>query len=199
MPWPSQNPIRRDHFKTVSGYGGEKNYEYEARALVVMGSDTVSYPGELSPSWLNLAHDLLSPGYRAAMSSLTKLDLTSAPIEINVFHYGPGANLGPHLDLSDKVVTHVFYFNKSWNKADGGCLSILNSANPADIHVEVEPIVGSSAVLVRSEQSWHAVSPVARNCHHSRRSVTVTFYRPGSPSSMWPPGDTTPLHRYEWS
>jgi hypothetical protein len=49
---------------------------------------------------------------------------------------------------------------------------------------------------VRSDNSWHAVSPVVRDSPISRRSVTVTFYRPGSLSSMWPAGDTTPLHRY---
>jgi hypothetical protein len=26
--------------------------------------------------------------------------------------------------------------------------------------------------------------------------MTITFYRPGSVSTMWPPGDATPLHAY---
>src|SRR5262249_6988027 len=30
----------------------------------------------------------------------------------------------------------------------------------------------------------------------SRRSMTVTFYRPGSISTMWPPGDAASLHSY---
>ena len=93
-------------------------------------------------------------------------------------------------------MTHVLYFNRSWNSADGGCLSILRSADPADLVAEIPPIVGNSSVLVRSDNSWHAVSRVAKNSASSRRSVTVTFYPPGSVSSMWPPGDTTPLHRY---
>ena len=37
----------RDHFKTISYYG-ERDYEYEARALIAMGTDTVSHPEELS-------------------------------------------------------------------------------------------------------------------------------------------------------
>jgi len=185
----------RDHFKTVLYYG-ERDYEYEARALIGMGASEISHPEELSEAWLALAHDLLSPGYRTSMSLLTGLDLTIAPMEVNVFHYGPGANLGPHPDLEDKLVTHVLYFNNRWNKSDGGCLNILGSADPSDIAAEIEPIIGNSSVVVRSEKSWHAVSRVANSALSSRRSLTVTFYREGSVSTMWPPGDSTPLHRF---
>ena len=61
------------------------------------------------------------------MTRLTGCDLATVPMEVNVFHYGPGAWLGPHVDLEDKIVTHVLYFNTEWNAADGGCLSILRS------------------------------------------------------------------------
>ena len=185
-----------DHFKLVSSYGGEKDYEYEARALIGMGADVASYSEELSDSWRALARDLLSPGYRSAMSTLTGYDLAHAPMEVNVFHYGPGASLGAHPDLPDKLVTHVLYFNRSWNPADGGCLSILRSPNPADMAAEIVPVVGNSAVIVRSDNSWHAVSRVVSDSASSRRSVTVTFYRPGSISTMWPPNEQASLHRY---
>jgi hypothetical protein len=188
-----------DHFKTVAAYGGEKDYEYEARELIAMGAHAISYPEQLGEAWSGLAHDLLSPAYRAAMSSLTGCDLSTALLEVNVFHYGPGASLGAHPDLADKIVTHVIYFNRSWNKEDGGCLTILRSADPTDIAAEVAPVAGTSAVLVRSENSWHAVSRVVTGCRLSRRSLTATFYRPGSVSTMWPPGETTPLHSYDAS
>jgi hypothetical protein len=55
---------------------------------------------------------------------------------------------------------------------------------------------GNSVVLVRSEQSWHAVSRVVSDCRASRRSVTVPFYSPGSVSTMWPPGTRSRLHQY---
>ncbi len=119
-----------------------------------------------------------------------------APMEVNVFHYGPGASLGPHRDLPEKLVTHVLYLNNSWNRPDGGCLSILRSADPTDLAAEIPPIVGHSAVLVRSENSSHAVSRVVNDSASSRRSVTVTFYRPASVSTMWPPDDVTSLHHY---
>ena len=42
----------------------------------------------------------------------------------------------------------------------------------------------------------HAVSRVVDGSETSRRSVTVTFYKPGSVSTMWPPGEEPALHPY---
>ncbi len=187
----------RDHFKTVRGNDGEKSYVYEARSLIGLGADTPTHAEALSPAWQQLAQDLLSPAYRAAMSKLTGRALAEAPIEVNVFHYTPGSWLGPHLDLKDKIVTHVLYFNRSWNKADGGCLTILKSSNIGDVVTEIAPLLGNSSILVRSDKSWHAVSRVVDTCRRSRRSLTVTFYHPGALSTMWPEGDATPLHNYD--
>jgi lipopolysaccharide transport system ATP-binding protein len=187
----------RDHFKLVSGYGGEKDYAYEARSLIGMSASAISYPDRLSHVWRRFGEDLLSPEYRASLSELTGCDLSAAPMEVNVFHYGPGCSLGAHSDLKDKVLTHVLYFNTSWNSADGGCLRILRSKDSTEPVAEILPIVGQSAVIVRSDNSWHAVSPVVSNSALSRRSITVTFYRRGSASSMWSAGDTGNLHDYE--
>lgn len=187
----------RDHFKTVTGYDGEKGYVYEARSLIHMGAGEASHAADLSDAWRRLAADLLSTSYRRAMTRLTGCDLEAAPCEVNLFHYGPGAWLGPHVDLKDKIATHILYFNQEWDMADGGCLTILRSSDMSDAFAEIAPIVGRSAVVVRSDRSWHAVSRVREGCRRSRRSMTVTFYHPGSVSTMWPPGDATPLHGFE--
>jgi len=185
-----------DHFKLVTRYDAERQYEYEARALIGMGERSVAYPGDLSGVWQKLAKELLSADYRQSMTALTGRDLSRAPMEVNVFHYGPGGCMDAHRDLPDKIVTHVLYFNRSWQASDGGCLRILRSSDPNDLAAEIPPLAGYSSIIVRSENSWHAVSQVACQALVSRRSVTVTFYQPGAVSTMWPPGDTTPLHRY---
>jgi hypothetical protein len=187
----------RDGYKTVKGYDGEKGYAYEARALIHMGAGAPAHVAGLSAVWRQLAEDLLAPGYRAALTRLLRRDLGSLPMEVNVFRYPPRAWLGPHVDLKDKLITHVFYFNEVWHEGQGGCLNVLRSPDMADSAATVPPLVGHSALLVRSEHSWHAVSPVVDDCSQSRLSMTVTFYRPGSVSTMWPPGDTTPLHDCE--
>ena len=186
----------RDHFKTVKGYDGEKGYEYEARSLVMMGASVASRTEFLSPSCRRLADDMLSASDREAMSRLTGMDLRELPLEINVFHYGRSAWLGPHVDLQDKLVTHVLYFNDAWEERDGGCLTVLRSPDMNDAERVILPLIGNSVVLVRSQDSWHAVSRVRDDCHVSRRSMAITFYRPGSPSTMWPAGDTAKLHTY---
>ena len=186
----------RDHFKTVKGYDGEKGYEYEARSLVHMGADKPTQAQSLSVVWRQLAEELLSPAYRESMSQFTGVDLSGLPMEASVFHYGRSAWLGPHVDLEDKIVTHVLYFNESWNEEDGGCLTILGSGDMDHVVKTIPPVIGNSAVLVRSNNSWHAVTCVVETCRVSRRSVAITFYRPGSPSTMWPAGDNTTLHNY---
>jgi Rps23 Pro-64 3,4-dihydroxylase Tpa1-like proline 4-hydroxylase len=161
-----------------------------------MGADKPTQAQSLSDSWRRLAEDLLSPSYRDALSQFTGVDLSTLPLEANAFHYGRSAWLGPHVDLADKIVTHVLYFNDSWSESDGGCLTILGSGDMAHVVKTIPPVIGNSSVLVRSTNSWHAVTRVVDTCRISRRSVAVTFYRPGSPSTMWPAGDTTPLHNY---
>ncbi len=185
-----------DRFKRIESRGGEKDYAYHGRSLIGMGGTSPEHPERLSGAWRKLAGDLLAPGYREAMSLLIERDLSDALLEVNVMHYGPGSELGPHKDLPEKLVTHVLYFNRTWAEQDGGCLSILRSRDPADVVTRILPVVGNSAVIVRSDDSWHAVDPVVADSRLSRRSVTVTFHQPGSVSSMWVPGDQSPLIEY---
>jgi len=185
-----------DKFKKVAGYDGEKGYEYFARSLIHMGAEQPSHEAGLSESWRELAYDLLSPAYRKAMSRLTGRDLSEAPLEVNVIHYGPNCWLGPHVDLKEKIVSHILYFNQSWNRADGGYLEVLGASDPSAVLAETMPLVGNSAVLVRSDNSWHAVARVAPGCRLSRRSLNVIFHAPASISTMWPPGDRAELSDY---
>jgi hypothetical protein len=186
-----------DHFKRLADYDGEKEFAYEIRCLIRMGEQSASRENKLSSVWRALANDFLSPAYRKAMSSLTGLDLSTAPLEVNVFHYPPGGSHGAHPDHRNKIVTQLMYFNESWNDDDGGCLTILRSADPDDVARTVSPLAGNSAILVRSDDSWHAVSRVAKGSHFSRRSLTATFYRPGCVSTVWPSWDHALLGRWQ--
>ncbi|MDQ6795909.1 MAG: 2OG-Fe(II) oxygenase [Chloroflexota bacterium] len=174
-----------DHYRVVNGRD-EKVYRYDARPFIRFGTSEVRFPERLSPEWRALGADLGSAAYRRALGTLVGLDLQDLPVEVNLFHYGPRSLLDPHPDLPDKVVTHVLYFNDSWDREDGGCLRILRSSDDADFAKEILPLVGSSAVLVRSDNSWHSVPAVRPDVDRSRRSMTVTFYRPGSSSIIFP-------------
>jgi Rps23 Pro-64 3,4-dihydroxylase Tpa1-like proline 4-hydroxylase len=186
-----------DKFKRVTGHDGEKGYEYFSRSLIHMGASQPSHEEGLSPAWARLAHQLLSPAYREAMSRLTGLDLSAAPLEVNVIHYGPNCWLGPHVDLKEKILTQVLYFNETWRRDHGGYLNILNSSEATAVAGEILPLVGNSAVLVRSRDSWHSVARVAEGCTSSRRSVNVIFHSPGAVSTMWPAGENPKLSPYK--
>jgi hypothetical protein len=67
----------------------------------------------------------------------------------------------------------------------GGCLQILRSHDPRDVVAELPPKLGTASVLVRSERSWHAVSPVTRGARSPRRSLAVTWFRAGAVSPAW--------------
>lgn len=185
-----------DHCKTVIGNDGEKTYYYDARCLIPMAEQRLAFPEQLSAAWHKLGQTLLSPAYRQAMSMLTGYDLEKIPMEANLYHYPEGAHQGPHCDLPAKLAVHVLYFNQAWNPVDGGCLAILNSRNINDVASEVLPVVGNSAVFVRSPHSWHAVQTIKSSAPISRRSLVVTFYKPGSVSTLWPPHEEPALHTY---
>ncbi|MDB5575199.1 MAG: oxidoreductase [Bradyrhizobium sp.] len=181
-----------DHFKRVADHAGEKKHEYQVRSLIRMSAQSISNERQLSSAWQALAHDFLSQAYRSAMSKLIGVDLSDAHLEVNVFHYPPGGIHGAHTDHRDKIVTHVLYFNESWNDDDGGCLLILKSSDVREIVTRISPLVGNSVVLVRSDDSWHAVSHVVPTCQLSRRSLTATFFHPGRVSTtVWPRWDQT--------
>lgn len=109
-------------------------------------------------------------------------------MEASVWRWGPGAQLGPHLDLPSKMVTQVFYFTVGWDAAWGGCLRVLRSHDPGSTVEELVPRLGSSSVIVRSDRSWHSVSPVTTATAIPRLSLIVTWFVPGSTSPVWEVG-----------
>jgi SM-20-related protein len=175
-----------DRFWTIAGDDGEKSYTYDARPLVTLGSGRPAPVGRLAPEWEQVADDLLSLDYRKALGTLIGQSLDGALMEASVWRWGRAAQLGPHLDLPAKVVTQVFYFNDPrWEPAWGGCLRILRSRDREDTLYEIPPVLGSASVLVRSDRSWHSVTPVRSEAPEGRRSLIITWFHPGSTSPVW--------------
>jgi hypothetical protein len=186
-----------DHYMTVPVDDVESPYAYEARSFIKLGATTVSYAERLSSAWRGLGEVLAAPAYRAALSKLTGLDLVSAPMEVNLYQYGPHGWLKPHCDIGTKVVTHVLYFNDRWRPTDGGCLRILDGPDLTGTVSEITPTIGRSAVIVRGEKSWHAITAVRPSCTRLRRSMNVIFYVDGFTETMWPfDGEADCLHEY---
>jgi Rps23 Pro-64 3,4-dihydroxylase Tpa1-like proline 4-hydroxylase len=158
-------PLRRAHRRT-----GEKTYR-----LGTLPLDAIDSPN--AGSYHELAVVLRSTNYRTALERLAGVDLASSTPELNVWEYAGGDWLAPHLDKPDKVVTQIFYLSTDWKPAHGGRLLVFDGTEaPREVAFAYPPIAGSSAILVRSATSWHAVeAPSAQS--PPRRSVTATFRR----------------------
>jgi lipopolysaccharide transport system ATP-binding protein len=173
-------------FWTIAGVEPGRHYRYMARSLIAMGAERPGRSGTLSDAWLAFALDLLSPDYRQVVSDIVQMDLSDALLEANITQYGRGHSLSPHVDLKEKLVTQIFYFNEDWVQEDGGNLEIMASRDAATGTATITPQVGTSALLVRSHRSWHRVTPVREGHERPRRSLNVIFHLPGSRSTMWP-------------
>lgn len=132
----------------------------------------------LDSAWRWLVDVVRSTDYRQRIQRLTQVDLQTAEIAMDLWEYRPDDWLAPHVDKADKVVTQIVYLTEHWRESDAGRLLVLNSDDPADLHRALPPVCGSSAILVRSESSWHSVEKLAPT-GATRRSLTITFRRPG--------------------
>lgn len=157
----------------------ERAKSYRLRTTEVYGP-TASGPPTTCP--LSALVDVVtSLSYRSSVSMLTGVDVGASPVTVDLWEYHDGDWLAPHVDKAEKVVTQIFYLTEGWAPDDGGRLLVLRSSSARDVHRALTPMMGSSAVLVRSAHSWHAVeqpgpgSPV-------RRSVTVTLWRGAGPA-----------------
>jgi hypothetical protein len=174
-----------EDFWVIEDDDGEKSYSYAARPLVTLGADRIAPLAPLAQAWQELGRDLLSPSYRHALGELIGRPLDTALMEASIWRWDANAQLGPHRDLANKIVTQVFYLSNDWDPVWGGCLRILGSNAGEDLAAELPPINGTASVLVRSERSWHSVTPVRGAAPEPRRSVIVTWFRPGSSSPVW--------------
>ena len=146
------------------------------RGLITRQTGEVFNPERLPPLWVRLAEDLLSDGYREAMTALTGIPLEDAHLEAIVFRQPEGGYLDPHPDNRGKPVSQVFYFNEEpWPAEDGGWLRILRSKDIDDYAAELPPRLNESVVLVRSDDSWHGYRPVPSG--RCRLSLQIFFCR----------------------
>ena len=161
-----------------SGTPGAKGYRSHNLPLVTAGRLDEEAAGRLTPLWQALLDGLLSPEYRAAVTALTGRDVTGCELEVRAVRYPAGAWIDPHTDRADKIVTQTWYFNSDWSPGYRGQLLVLGSADVADVRTEVWPGAGESVVLCPSENSWHAVAPVADSTPVDRRVLLVHFVDP---------------------
>jgi hypothetical protein len=148
--------------------GGDKVYRNYSRPLSSPEGGRVD---DVSPSWRALVEDLLSVEYRQAVAGVLG-QAPAARVELRLVRHAPGDFLDPHTDRADKLFTHVLYFNAVWQEEWGGHLEILDGGGMVAV-ARIPPLLGTSALLARSEDSWHRVSRVTGAAAPERRSIVI--------------------------
>jgi SM-20-related protein len=155
-----------------------RSYNYQ---LILDGVRDEARIAALTPLWRQVAGEVSSSAYRDALTELTGRDLFPTVMEARLVRYSPGCWIEPHTDRSDKVATHLWYFNRPWEREWLGELRVLRSAEMNDFAMRVFPDLGTSVVMVRSDRAYHAVPPVAAHCPADRMTMLVHFSTMESP------------------
>jgi SM-20-related protein len=163
--FPMSSFVRMDASARRDG----KTYRNYSRELVTPDGRTDL---DLPPCWRALVEDLMSAEYRVTVARMLRQEVMPA-VEIRLVRHAPDDWLGPHCDRADKAFSHILYFNRTWQEEWGGCLEILGSAAPDSVVARILPSLGSSALLARSDDSWHQVSQIASEGAPERRSMLV--------------------------
>lgn len=162
-----------DGFDHYTRHSTAKQYSTYGRSLIKMGHGVIHEPDSHAPSWKQLGEDLLSREYSQSVEKATGVSLEGTHLEAVYWRLPAGSVIDPHLDNPLKLISHLFYFNESWNSEDGGCLRLLNSWKIEDYAYEFPPILNTSLLLVRSGKSWHGYKPVKGS--QVRKAVQISF------------------------
>ncbi len=163
--FPDEGFVRID----AAGDGRGKTYRNYSRPLVECSE---VQPGQLPGIWGDLLSDLTSAQYRTQIAILLGQPAARA-IEARLVRHGHGDWLSPHTDRPDKVFSHILYFTPGWRADWGGCLEILSGSDPSSVVGQVVPELGASALMARTDNSWHQVAAVTAGDTPERRSLLI--------------------------
>jgi len=130
----------------------------------------------LTPGWAGLLAALSSAQYRSLLARLSGVGLHHTTVSLTCWEYRTGDFLSAHVDKADKVLTQVLYLSSEWLDGNGGQLHIQRTRDVADTVATLPPVLGATAILVRSERSWHSVGESTAGAP-PRRSLNLTYWR----------------------
>lgn len=164
--------------EALGKHGTDAWYDHnvKTRALLEFGSSEPREADDLDEAWVAVAEDLCSPAYRECLSDVTGLDVRDLPMQAHFWQFMEGATFKPHVDKPHKIVTHLFYLADEWHPGLGGCFQVLRSSDPGDVHTEIPPVPNDSIVLRRTDEAWHAVSPIPRGTDRTRKVLQIWFW-----------------------
>jgi hypothetical protein len=126
---------------------------------------------DIADPWRDFIEELRGSKYHAFLTSL----FDGEPFRLRFhWHYAiNGSSVSPHCDSSQKLGSHLFYFNKSdeWDPAWGGATLVLDDhdnitrgSSPEfsdfDEHIASHFLDNASFVFQRTPHSWHGVEEI---------------------------------------
>lgn len=155
----------------------DKSYMMYHRTIYDNRNSPTIYTNEMNEEWVGFITELLSPEYISQLSRYLNHNLHSYHIELNFWQYKNGGWLSPHTDKHAKVVSQLFYFNEDWDPNWGGGFRVLRSDDIKDCYSEIFPGNGNSIILIRSDNSWHAVTEQKSPDHIVRKVLQLIFWK----------------------
>lgn len=156
--------------------GSGKHYQFEVLNLIHQNHHCDALQ-TLSPIWNQFIKELGSEYYLKQLSHYVEQEFNNIRIDIGMFRFYENDWVEIHTDREDKILTQLFYFNETWENDWGGELYILPEQHLNSILAKVEPHITHSAIIVRSDDAWHYVSPVTQKAINPRLSLQVEIIR----------------------
>jgi hypothetical protein len=180
------------HENIQRGYGGQRphNRYYLAYEQSIYHKETTTEAGvvhknDLSPNWQRFMEEIESgPLYRPFIQralGVAKFNIRYA------WHIGKTANeVSPHSDATNKVGTHIFYFNTSedWEEGWGGQLLVLEGRTVATLAPDFKDFTKSTVVsninnhsflFKNVREGWHGVKRLHCPEGYYRKLFNVIF------------------------
>lgn len=153
---------------------GDKSYSM-LTSTILNESDGTCDISQIDGIWRSLYDELVAPSYRRVIGEMLEIDLTDSQLELRLSAYPPSGWLSPHTDRDDKLVSQIYYFNRTWDAAWGGTFNVLEASDAGVPSASIAPLLGMSVLFVRSDSSWHSVSPVHPDTDQVRKTLLVHF------------------------
>jgi hypothetical protein len=142
---------------------------------------------DLSPAWQQFVEQLRGDAYRRAV--LAVLGARDATMRFTWHVAFSGCSVSPHRDASEKLGTHLFYFNtdREWRPEWGGATLLFGrrtawTMNPGFDEFEratEAPFLGNQSLIFKNERAaWHGVRPLTAPQGAYRKLFAVVFDRP---------------------
>ena len=130
------------------------------------------YPLDHISAWKKLVCLINDPDYQNSIYKNLNIDCSNLKKEIILNEYKSGDFISAHTDRKPKILTHLIYLSDLSEADKGGELEIIDQSGKVDHFIT--PKEGKDIFLIRSDNSWHAVSKIT--AEKVRRSIQIVFW-----------------------